>query len=187
MIGITMMILLTIFFIILLKKQSILLRIGNAFISVMNKLRFKTAAEKLRKRMDKIIENYNECVVTLAGKKHLLIRTYLLNLLQRTSQILVTVFCYYALHGSFTDGLKVFAVQTYVVLGSNFIPIPGAVGISEFLMYFGYTMLLGEDSAYSLAILGRGISFYTCSIISIFTVILGHIMLRLRKNKGNII
>lgn len=187
MIGITMMILLTIFFIILLKKQSILLGIGKTLISVMNKFRFKTAAEKLRKRLDKVIENYNECVVTLAGKKHLLIKTYLLNLLQRTSQILVTVFCYYALHGSFTDGLKVFAVQTYVVLGSNFIPVPGAVGISEFLMYFGYTMLLGEDSAYSLAILGRGISFYTCSIISIFTVILGHIMLRLGKNKGNTI
>ena len=184
LIGIAMMILLTVFFIILLKKQSILLKTGNMIISIMNKLHCKNAAEKLRKRLDKIIENYNECVVTLAGKKHLLIKTYLLNLLQRASQILVTVFCYYALHGSIADGLKVFAIQTYVVIGSNFIPVPGAVGISEFLMYFGYTMLLGEDAAYSLALLGRGISFYTCSIISIFTVLLGHIMLRLRKNEG---
>ena len=68
-------------------------------------------------------------------------------------------------------------------MGSNFIPIPGAVGISEFLMYFGYTMLLGEESAYSLAILGRGISYYTCSIISFFTVILGYIIIRFYKDK----
>ena len=68
-------------------------------------------------------------------------------------------------------------------MGSNFIPVPGAVGISEFLMYFGYTMLLSEEASYSLAILGRGISFYTCSIISIITVIIGYILIRLRKTK----
>ena len=66
-------------------------------------------------------------------------------------------------------------------MGSNFIPVPGAVGISEFLMYFGYTMLLGEEAAYSLVILGRGISFYTCSIISIITVLLGYIIIRYNK------
>jgi len=103
--------------------------------------------------------------------------------LQRSSQILVTVFCYYAIHGNLADGLRVFAIQTYVLIGSNFIPVPGAVGISEFLMYFGYNMLLNDESSYSLAILSRGISFYTCSIISIFTVILGYIRLRLKKNK----
>ena len=183
LIGIVMMILLTEFFIILLKKQSILLKLGNLVISILKRLHFNSAAEKLRLKLDSVIENYKECVVTLAGKKKLLVKTYFLNLLQRTSQILVTVFCYFVLHGNVSDALRVFAIQTYVVMGSNFIPIPGAVGVSEFLMYFGYTMLLGEESAYSLAILGRGISFYTCSIISIFTVILGYIFIRLRKNK----
>ncbi len=161
LIGIVMMILLTEFFIILLKKQSILLKLGNLVISILKRLHFNSAAEKLRLKLDSVIENYKECVVTLAGKKKLLVKTYFLNLLQRTSQILVTVFCYFALHGNVSDALRVFAIQTYVVMGSNFIPIPGAVGVSEFLMYFGYTMLLGEESAYSLAILGRGISFYT--------------------------
>ena len=107
--------------------------------------------------------------------------------MQRAAQILVTVFCFFALHGSIKDGLLVFAIQTYVVMGSNFIPVPGAVGISEFLMYFGYTMLLNEEAAYSLAILSRGISFYTCGIISIITVIIGYILIRLKKNEEEII
>ena len=141
----------------------------------------KNAADKLHSRLDTVIENYNECVVTLAGKKKLLIKTYFLNLLQRASQILVTVFCYFAIHGNIGDGLRVFAIQTYVVMGSNFIPVPGAVGISEFLMYIGYTMLLSDEAAYSLAILSRGISFYTCSIISIITVIFGYIIIRYHR------
>ena len=185
LIGVLMMILMTVFFIIILKKQSILLKTGNIFISLLNSLHFKAAAEKLKGRMDTIIANYNECVVTLYGRKKLLLKTYLLNLIQRTSQILVTVFCYLALHGNLSDFFRVFAIQTYVVMGSNFIPVPGAVGISEFLMFFGYTMLLGEESAYSLAILSRGISFYTCCFISIITVIIGYIIIRVKKNKEN--
>lgn len=181
LIGIAMMILMSIFFIILLKKQSILIKTANIIISILRKLHMKTAADKLHSRLDTVIENYNECVVTLAGKKKLLIKTYFLNLLQRASQILVTVFCYFAIHGSIGDGLRVFAIQTYVVMGSNFIPVPGAVGISEFLMYIGYTMLLSDEAAYSLAILSRGISFYTCSIISIITVIFGYIIIRYHR------
>ena len=183
LIGIFAMLMLTAFFIILLKRQSILLRFGNLCIKIMYKLHFKTAAEKFKVRLDTMIENYNECVVTLAGRKKLLVKTFLLNLLQRISQILVTVFCYFAMHGNLSNGLKVFAIQTYVVMGSNFIPVPGAVGISEFLMFLGYTMILSEEAAYTLAILGRGISFYTCITISIITVILGYILIRLNKNK----
>ncbi len=183
LIGILAMGLLTTFFIILLKKQSILLKFGNLIIKIIHKLHFKNTAERFKLKLDTMIENYNECVITLAGKKRLLVKTYLLNLMQRTAQILVTVFCYYAMHGNLANGLKIFVIQTYIVMGSNFIPVPGAVGISEFLMYLGYSMLLSEEGAYTLAILSRGISFYTCSIISIFTVILGYIMIRLRSNK----
>ena len=185
LIGIFAMIILTVFFIILLKRQSILLYIGNLLIKIMQKLHFKNTAGKFKIKLDTMIENYNECVVTLAGKKKLLVKTFLLNLLQRISQILVFVFCYFAMHGKLSDGLMVFAIQTYVIMGSNFIPVPGAVGISEFLMYFGYTMLLTDEAAYSLAILGRGISYYTCTIISMITVIIGYILIRIRKTKDN--
>lgn len=184
LIGILIMILLTAFFIILLKHQKLIIKLGSVIISLLRKLHFKNLAEKFHNKMDTAIENYNECVITLAGKKKLLLKTYLLNLLQRASQILVTVFCFYALHGNLSDGLKVFAVQTYVVLGSNFIPVPGAVGISEFIMYFGYMMFFNEEAACSLAILSRGITFYTCSIISIITVILGYILIHNRQKKS---
>ena len=183
LIGIFVMILLAVFFIILLKKQSLVFKLGNIVISILHKLHIKNLAERFKTKLDTAIENYNECVITLAGKKKLLVKTYLLNLLQRASQILVTMFCYFAMHGNLTDGLRVFAIQTYIVLGSNFIPVPGAVGISEFMMFFGYMMLMNEEAACSLAILSRGISFYTCGIISIFTVILGYLMIFYKHRK----
>ena len=185
-IGIFVMILLTAFLILLLKKQSILNKIGNIIISILRKFHFKNASEKFKNKLSKAIEDYNECVITLAGKKKLLIKTYLLNLLQRASQILVTVFCYYAMHENIGNGLQIFAIQTFVVVGSNFIPIPGAIGISEYLMFFGYSMIMGDEASYTLAILSRGISFYTCSIISIFTVISGYILIRIKQKKKEV-
>ena len=179
------MALLATFFVMLLKNQSFLIRIFGIIVAVLNKLRFKSAARKIREKLRGTIKKYNECVEVLAGRKYLLLKTFLLNLLQRTLHILVTVFCFYAMHGQLLDGLKIFTIQTYVVLGSCFIPVPGAIGISEYIMYYGYIMLLNDESSYTLALLSRGISFYTCCIISIFTVIIGYITLRLREKKGN--
>ena len=78
----------------------------------------------------------------------------------------------------------IFIIQCYVVVGSNFLPMPGAVGISEFIMVFGYSMLMSNDMAVGLAIASRGISFYTCSIVSLFTVILGYIFIRFIQHRG---
>ena len=135
------------------------------------------------------MEKYNLCVKELSGAKGLYRKTFLLNLLQRASQILVPVFVYFALHGDYSNGLMIFIIQCYVVVGSNFIPIPGAVGISEFIMFFGYSMLMTDDMAVGLAVASRGISFYICSIVTLFIVILGYIFIqfiqRRRKSEVN--
>lgn len=180
--GILAMSALAFFFILLLKKQSLVRKIGNAIVFVLKKIRLENAANKFNSKIDSAIENYNECVAILAGRKRFLARIYLLNLLQRSSQLLVTVFCFFAMHGDFENGLKIFAIQAYVALGSNFLPVPGAAGVSEFIMYFGYMTLMGEEAACALAILSRGISFYACTAISFFAVILGYFMIGRDKN-----
>ncbi len=184
--GILAMVMLTVFFIILLRKHQIFLKLGCILIIILKKLHFKTTARKLESKLSDSIEKYKECVSVLAGHKTLLTKIYLLNLMQRISQILVTVFVYFALHGSYSNGLLVFIIQSYVVIGSNFIPVPGAVGISEYIMFFGYSMLADSDFAGSLALVSRGISFYTCSIISIFTVIFGYIAIKMTENKKGV-
>lgn len=182
--GILAMSALAFFFILLLKKQSLVRKIGSAVVFVLKKIHLENAAHKFNSKIDSAIEKYNECVAILAGRKRFLARIYLLNLLQRSSQILVTVFCFFAMRGDFSSGLKIFAIQTYVALGSNFLPVPGAAGVSEFIMYFGYMTLMGEEEACALAILSRGISFYACSALSLMAVMLGYVMLGRDKNKS---
>lgn len=176
--GIVMLAFLVTGFVLILKHQSIIMRLGNFAIKILNKIHLKKEAERLQNKLESLVANYNQCIRVIAGKKKILIKVFFLNFLQRISQILITVFSYFALHGDISKGLNVFAIQAYVVLGSNFIPVPGAIGISEYLMLCGYMLLMNEESAYNLAILSRGISFYTCITISIITVLFGYIMTR---------
>ena len=187
--GIFSMVLLTLCFIILLKKKVVLLKAGSVIFYLLRKLRFKHTAEKLETRFTKGMEKYNLCVKELSGAKGLYRKTFLLNLMQRASQILVPVFVYFALHGDYSNGLMIFIIQCYVVVGSNFIPIPGAVGISEFIMFFGYSMLMTDEMAVGLAVASRGISFYICSIVTLFIVILGYIFIRFiqRRRKSEVL
>ncbi|MBR4376638.1 MAG: flippase-like domain-containing protein [Spirochaetia bacterium] len=181
--GIVSMVLLTLSFIILLKKKVVLLKISSIIFYLLRKLHFKALSAKLETRFNAGMEKYNLVVEQISGKTGLLSRIFFLNLLQRTSQILVPVFVYFALHGNYSNWLMIFVIQCYVVVGSNFIPMPGAVGISEFIMFFGYSMLMDNSFAIELAVASRGISFYTCSIVSLITVILGYIFIRFIKNR----
>jgi uncharacterized protein (TIRG00374 family) len=181
--GIFSMVLLTLAFIILLKKKIVLLKISSVIFYILRKLHFRALSAKLEARFNAGMEKYHIVVDQISGKTGLLSKIYFLNLLQRTSQILIPVFVYFALHGDYSNWLLIFIIQCYVVVGSNFLPMPGAVGISEFIMFFGYSMLMGSDFAIELAVASRGISFYTCSIVSLVTVIWGYIFIRFVKNK----
>ena len=110
-------------------------------------------------------------------------RVYLLNVLQRMSQIIVTLFSFGAMHGDLHKLPHLLATQIYVVLGSNCVPIPGGMGVTDYLMLKGYCRLMPRDEAFRLEILSRGLSFYICILVSLVTVIAGYIVLRKRKMK----
>ena len=114
----------------------------------------------------------------------MLLQVYLLNLLQRLSQLLVTVFTFLAMHGNPARLMKLFATQVYVVLGSNSMPVPGAMGVADYLMINGYMELMTKEQAYRLEILRRGLSFYTCMILSMIVTGIGYLLLK-KNTRGN--
>ena len=78
---------------------------------------------------------------------------------------------------------ELFATQVYVVLGSNSMPIPGAMGVADYLMLNGYMALMTKTNAYQLEILSRGISFYVCMIFSMITTGIGYLLLRKQNRR----
>lgn len=118
---------LAILFYLLLKKPQIIRVAGLGIASFLRKIRCQKLANKIEKKMESALEEYGQCVEVVLGGKSMMLKAYLLNLLQRLSQIVVTLFTYMAMHGDWRKLPELLATQIYVVLGSNCVPIPGGV------------------------------------------------------------
>ena len=138
-----------------------------------------------QKHLDKITKtqkDYSDCVRIMSGSRTIWIKAFVFNLLQRLSQIMVTIMVYLATGGPLSGVKDLFVTQIMVVLGSNCVPIPGAMGVADMLMLDGYTQLFSKDYAYRLELIGRSLSFYCCIIISAAMVLIGYLLLK--KNGG---
>lgn len=184
-IGIFTLIGLTFLFYLLLRRQRLLQRLALGCASILERLHCRHIAAKIRHKLDQALTEYSECVDLIFGKKKMLAQVYLLNLLQRLSQLMVTVFTFCAIHGNPSKIMELFATQIYVVLGSNSVPVPGSMGVTDYLMLNGYMELMTKDQAYRLEILSRGLSFYVCMMISMVTTGLGYLLLKKRKRGNN--
>ena len=105
----------------------------------------------------------------------MLFMTYFWDLLQRISQISVTVLMHMALSGDPRLSGKLWATQTYAAIGSNCVPIPGGMGVADYLMLEGFKNLFPPDYTVQLALLSHSMSFYLCIIISGLTVLAGYL------------
>ncbi len=172
---------LAILFYMLLKKRDIVRGLMTGLAMSLWRIHCKRLAKRLVKKLNKALDEYGQCVSLIFNNKAMLIKVYVLNLLQRLSQILVTLVAFAALHGDLRTLPKLLATQIYVVLGSNCVPIPGGVGVTDYLMLNGYKQLMEKTQAYQLEILSRGLSFYVCIFVSMATVAIGYLVLRKQK------
>ena len=69
---------------------------------------------------------------------------------------------------------EVFSKQCLVTIGYNFIPISRGMGISDYLMIDGFSRLMGEQMAYAVEMISRGITFYICVSISGIITLIGY-------------
>jgi uncharacterized membrane protein YbhN (UPF0104 family) len=94
------------------------------------------------------------------------------------------VFVYIATTGcSFWQATDVFFIQGYTVLGSSCIPIPGAIGVSDYLMLDGFSTIMSEAQAVNLELLSRSLSFYLCVFICGISVLIRYFTIKKRGKK----
>lgn len=182
LIGILTLFGLTLLFFLLLRNQQLLKKLALGIAAFLDTLHIHSAAKKIRHKLAHVLDEYDSCVTLVLGKRNMLLRVYLFNLLQRVSQLLVTVFTFSAIHGDASKLAKLFATQIYVVLGSNSMPLPGGIGVTDYLMLNGYMELMTREQAYRLELLSRGLSFYLCMFLSLLIVGAGYLFQHFKGN-----
>lgn len=179
--GFISQVFLLIFFYMLLKKDRLLHRICNVVLRFLCKIKILKRQEQKQKKLDEYMAKYRLHSQIITGHKKSLGFCFLFNLLQRSAQIAVTMFVFCATSGEgFVKSIELWFMQGYVTLGSNSIPIPGAMGVSDYLMIDGFSSMMSEQAAVNLELLSRSFSFYSCVIICGITTVYYYFHIRKR-------
>ena len=162
-IGFGLQFVLIIVFLLLVYREKIVMKIASVGMKVLHKFHLLHDIEKKQKHLEEVEQQYKECARAIKNHKKPLFWALLLNILQRLSLIMVSVCVYIAVGGNFSKIVDAFALQGFVVLGSNSVPIPGAVGVADYLFINGFGNIIRDPV--SIELLSRGVSFYCCIII----------------------
>lgn len=182
-VGAGIQLLLALLYALLLWKKQLLHRICSWFLRVMKKLHLLRNPERKQKRLDEIMNRYGQATQMIMGKRLLLLKGLLLNVAHRTCQILVTALCFLAGGGSLRQATDVFAMQCSVVIGACCIPIPGSMGVTDYLMIDGFSSLMDEGQSANLELLSRGLSFYVCILLCGLIVLTKYLIIRFRRER----
>ena len=175
---------LTVAFFLMILKPRILEKICEFFLKLGRKLHLVRHEEEKRQKLYRTMEEYRQCANAMADHKMVFVKAYIFNLLQRLSQITVTLFVYLAIGGSTSLAADIWFTQSYVTLGTYSVPIPGGMGVADYLLIEGFGAFFEEAEAVNLELISRGMSFYICILISAITVFLGTIItVKKRKSK----
>ena len=175
---------LTSFNVLLLVNDTLLYRLCRGGINVLCKLRILRNKEKRLAKLETSMESYRQSTAMISKHKKGLWMTFLFNFMQRLSQLAVSMFVFIATTGrSFWEATDVLFVQGYTVLGSSCIPIPGAIGISDYLMLDGFSSIMSEAEAVNLELLSRSLSFYLCVFICGISVLIRYFTIKKRGKK----
>ena len=156
--GIVLQVVLVIVFLLLVYKEKIIMKIADFAIRILSRFHMVKRGHAWRLRIVRAEAQYKQCAQAILQNKRYVFKAFIYNFLQRASMMMVSVFVFAGYYGRLPELGKVFITQGYVVIGSNTVPIPGAVGVADYLFMDGFGDMVKEATNFEL--LSRGIAFY---------------------------
>ena len=139
--------------------------------------------ERRLEHLEQAENEYHDCIRLVRKKPWHIFKAFLCNFAQRASQIAVPMFVYLAMGGRSGAAPAIFASQCFITIGYNCVPVPGGMGVADFLMVDAFSDLLVLEDALRMELLSRSISFYVCVAVSGIIVLIRTILRRKKRER----
>lgn len=180
--GLALQSLLLGFFIACMCCHKAVLKAGNAVIGLLVRIGIVKNAEKWRGKLSEAVEKYHSGFLEIKKHKTLFLQALVLNVAQRVSQAFVTCFVCTAAYPS-ASFAELFAMQAFVLIGYNSVPLPGGVGAFEYLYLNIYCLRFENAFILSAMMVTRVISYYISILISGAFTLGYHVAVMKREKK----
>ena len=154
--------------------------VGVRFIFLLSKLHIIKNPITISKNFIRKMDNYEKGALLIRTNKKEFYLALLYNFIQRIAFFSISYFVYMAFKSKFVElsgygFIELFSIQVIIALCVDSLPLPGGVGISEYLyvLVFGIVYEVGDSSFVASAmLLTRAINFYVPLIVTgIFVVV----------------
>lgn len=181
--GTVIQIIFIIIFLLCIFNDAVVLSVCRWCLKLLCKLRIVKNYDQQYEKLLGIIKQYKECGLLLKSETRLLIKVFLCNFAQRLSVILVAVCVYMSVGGMLSKAFDAFSAQALAVLGSNAVPVPGAVGVADFILLGGLKHIVADPV--SVELLSRGISFYSTFLFCGILILVLFIRSKIKQGENN--
>ena len=179
--GMVLLVLLISGILLLLKEGEIIYRFGKTVIRLLVRIHILRNQDRWASRLRRIIDQYKECVQMTHGRGKMLVLVYLMGLGHKFTQITTTMLVHLALGGDPALCTHVWASTSFAQLGSGCFPMPGGMGIVDYLLLQFFTMLMPYEKAIELELISRSVACYLCMILSGLGTLTGYLVYRFSK------
>lgn len=177
--GLVVQTLLMLFFIACLVCHKAMLKLGNGLISLLSKMKILKRPEKWRDKLETEIGKYADCGKVIRKHKLLFLQALIINIGQRGARVIISCLVCLAADpsASFWD---IFVLQSFLIVGYTSIPLPGGVGIFEYLYINLYAGLFSKEFILSAMMIVRTITYYLSMLLTGLITLTYHIYIMRR-------
>lgn len=151
---------------------------------VVNKVHTVRNPEKQKERLETILEQYHGSAEVFRSKKRVILRVFLITMLQRCLLFTVTWFVYRSFGLSGQSFFVIIGLQAMISVATDMLPLPGGMGVSENLFLEIFSPVFGGLLVLPGMMISRGISYYSQLLVSAAMTVAAQFILRERKKRS---
>lgn len=185
LIGFTCNVLFIIFLLTAIFRRSWLSKSIQRLIYFLGKHHLIKNCKKWMKKANGALQKYNTGTIYLKENSRVFVKVMILTLVQRICLFLVTYMVYLAFGIGNVSVIKILALQTFLALAVDSLPLPGGIGASESSFLVIFLTIFGERYILPGMLLSRGITYYCLMLLSgVITVVSLFITKIKKKNES---
>ena len=165
-------------------SQKIVRKISFAFIRLFGRIKILKDPEKTVVSFGKSLDDYAQCADFIRGSRSIVPKVYIVNLIQRLFLFTIGYLVYVSFGQSSLNYFEVVGIQAAIATAANFLPIPGAAGVTELVFMLLYASIYPDDELLvSALLLTRIFDYYFSVLMSGAVSLANHLSVTKRKKK----
>ncbi|MCI8372081.1 MAG: flippase-like domain-containing protein [Lachnospiraceae bacterium] len=168
-------------------KSEWLEAMGSSGIALLRRFKLIKRRDRKRKKLRRFIKSYDEAFLSLKGDTKVIIKSFIVTLIQRLALFSITGFVYLSFGMEKFSFFDVMILQSVISIAVDMLPLPGGSGMSEHLFAVVFAGIFKSSLLIPAMVLSRGIAYYVQLIFCGLMTVISHFYFTARQKKEELL